>query len=132
MNLNAKIKRSAKMVKKETKSKRLTFRMKPSILKLFKTVCNGRSMNEVLEELIIREDGRLNAKIKRSVVVSEIKFRIYKKEALPASFRLYVKMDVNGTTAGDSVLFVTEKLFNELTFKDEHNLYFENSKHENK
>jgi hypothetical protein len=74
----------------------------------------------------------LNAKIKRSVIMSEIKFRIYKKEALPASFRLYVKMDVNGTTAGDSVLFVTEKLFNELTFKDEHNLYFENSKHENK
>ena len=74
----------------------------------------------------------LNAKIERSVIVSEIKFRIYKKEALPASFRLYVKMDVNGTTAGDSVLYVTEELFNKLSFQEEHNLYFESNKHENK
>lgn len=64
--------------------------------------------------------------------MSEIKFRIYKKEALPASFRLYVKMDVKGTTAGDSVLYVTEELFNKLSFKDEHNLYLESGKYENK
>jgi len=64
--------------------------------------------------------------------MSEIKFRIYKKEALPASFRLYVKMDVNGTTVGDSMLYVTEELFNKLSFKDEHNLYFESNKNENK
>jgi hypothetical protein len=52
-------------VRTETKNKKLTFRIKPSILKLFKTVCNGRSMNEVLEELVIREDERLNAKRKK-------------------------------------------------------------------
>ena len=60
--------------------------------------------------------------------MSEIKFRILKKEALPNLFKLYVKMEVNGTTAGDSILFVSEELFNELSFKTEHDLYFKESK----
>jgi hypothetical protein len=51
--------------KKENKDNRLTFRIKSSILELFDSVCNGRSRNEVLEELIIRENERLNAKRKK-------------------------------------------------------------------
>lgn len=64
--------------------------------------------------------------------MSEIKFRIYKKEALPASFILYVKLEVNDITAGDSVIYVTEELFNKLTFNEEYNLYFKSCRHENK
>jgi len=53
------------MSKKENKDNRLTFRIKTSILELFDSVCNGRSRNEVLEELIVKENERLNAKRER-------------------------------------------------------------------